>query len=227
MRTRTTTRIGALLALASIALPACTASVPADPAASGGGNLRVGQEYDLGTLDPQVLTSVGDKQMTTNVFEGLTKYELGGVDIVPGLATEWTSNEDGTSWTFQLRKGVQFHKDYGELKASDVVFTLQRLVSKELGSPNASLLSGMEDVRAKDDYTVAIDLSAPDPALTDKLASGYTNIVSERAVREKGEKFARDPIGTGRYQFDHWNPGQETVFTAFEGYWPGFQWSNW
>lgn len=225
------TGIAALLAL-TIMTPACTANIPAESesesgsgseagAGSGCGNLRIGQEYDLGTLDPQVLTSVGDKQMTSNVFEGLTQYQLGGVDIVPGLATEWSSNEDGTSWTFQLREGVQFHDGYGEMTASDVVFTLDRLLSEELASPNASLLEGITDVRAEGDYTVVIELSAPDPALTDKLASGYTDIVSEKAVTERGQEFGRDPVGTGLYQFDHWTPGQETVLTAFDDYWGG------
>lgn len=215
--------IAALVALALMTVSACTADVPADSETGGGerGNLRIGQEYDLGTLDPQVLTSVGDKQMTTNIFEGLTKYELGGVEIVPGLATEWTSNEDGTSWTFQLREGVQFHEGYGELTASDVVFTLERLASTELASPNAALIESVAEVRAEGDYTVVIELSAPDPALTDKLASWYTSIVSEKAVTEKGEEFARDPVGTGPYQFDHWTPGQETVLTAFDEYWDG------
>jgi peptide/nickel transport system substrate-binding protein len=219
-------RVAALAALAALALPACAANVPEESSAGGeggggGGNLRIGQEYDLGTLDPQLITSVGDTQMTSNLFEGLTKYELGGVEIVPGLATEWTPNEDGTSWTFELRKGVNFHKGYGEVKASDVVFTLERLVDEKTGSPNAAQLAGMKEVRAEGDHEVVIELDAPDPALTDKLASRYTSIVSEKAVTEKGEGFARDPIGTGAYQFDHWTPGQETVLTAFEDYWDG------
>jgi ABC-type transport system substrate-binding protein len=219
-------RMAALAGLAALAVSACAADVPADPAAGGGGgggggNLRVGQEYDLGTLDPQVITSVGDTQMTSNLFEGLTKYEVGGVEIVPGLATKWTSNEEGTSWTFDLREGVQFHKEYGEVKASDVVFTLERLVDEKLGSPNAAQFAGMKEVRAEGDRQVVIELNAPDPALTDKLASRYTSIISEKAATERGEEFARDPIGTGPYQFDHWNPGQETVLTAFKDYWGG------
>jgi peptide/nickel transport system substrate-binding protein len=216
------TGIATLLMLA-MAVSACTASLPEQSGAgdAGGGNLRIGQEYDLGTLDPQVLTSVGDKQMTTNIFEGLVKYELGGVKTVPGLATEWSADEAGTTWTFQLRTGVQFHKGYGELTSSDVVFSLERLLDPALASPNASLLSSVQAVRADGPTTVVIELSEPDPALTDKLASWYTGIVSEKAVTEKGATFARDPIGTGPYQFERWTPGQETVLTRFDQYWGG------
>ncbi len=212
-----------LTAATVIAVSACTASPSATSGAPGakGGNLRIGEQYDLGTLDPQVLNSVGDQQMTTNIFEGLTKHKLGGTDIVPGLATDWKSNGSGTSWTFQLRHGVQFQKGYGELKASDVKFMLARLVSPKLASPNASLVKAISDVQTQGDYTVVIDLSSPDPSLLDKLASSYTGIVSEKAVTERGVKFAQDPVGTGPYQFDHWTPGQETVLTAFDKYWGG------
>lgn len=221
---RRNTGIAALAAVTLAALTACTASESATTGASGaggGGNLRIGEQYDLGTLDPQLLNSVTDQQMTTNLFEGLAQHELGGVAVEPDLATEWQSNEEGTSWTFQLREGVQFHDGYGELKASDVVFSLTRLTSEELASPNASLVRAISEVRAEGDYTVVIELAEPDPSLLDKLASPYTAIVSEAAVTEKGEEFGRDPIGTGMYQFDHWTPGQETVLTAFEDYWGG------
>jgi len=216
----------ALTAATVIALSACTASPSATSGTSigsggKGGDLRIGEQYDLGTLDPQVLNSVGDQQMTTNIFEGLTKHKLGGTDIVPGLATDWKSDAAGTSWTFQLRHGVQFQKGYGELKASDVVYTLTRLTSPKLASSNASLVKAISNVHADGDYTVVIGLSAPDPSLTDKLASPYTGIVSEKAVTERGAKFAQEPVGTGPYQFDHWTPGQETVLSAFDKYWGG------
>ncbi|MGH3389763.1 MAG: ABC transporter substrate-binding protein [Actinomadura sp.] len=211
----------ALAALAAIAMTAVTACTASTSDGQGAGDVRIGQEYDLGTLDPAVLTSVGDRQMTANLFEGLVRYKLGGVDVGPGLATEWSHNTKGTSWTFKLRQGVPFQKGYGEMKAGDVAFSLKRILSKELASPNAALLGSVKDVKAEGDYTVVIDLDKPDPSLTDKLASWYTGIVSEKAVTEKGDKFAHDPVGTGPYQFDHWTQGQETVLTANDAYWGG------
>jgi peptide/nickel transport system substrate-binding protein len=225
MHMRRKSWLTALTAASVVALSACTASPSATSSDSGnaasGGDLRIGEQYDLGTLDPQVLNSVGDQQMTTNIFENLTRHKLGGTSLEPGLATGWKSNDAGTSWTFTLRKGVQFQKGYGELKASDVVFTLTRLVDPKLASPNASLVKSIASVQADGDDKVVINLSAPDPSLLDKLASSYTAIVSEKAVTEKGTKFAQDPVGTGPYQFDHWTTGQETVLTGFDKYWGG------
>lgn len=185
------------------------------------GDLRLGMQYDHGTFDPQLLTTVGDKQMSVNLFEGLVRYGLGTVEIEPALATDWEHNEESTEWTFNLREGVPFHKGYGELTSEDVVFTFERLISPELASPNAALMSSIESVEAADPYQVRFTLSKPDPAFLDKLANWFSYIVSKKAVEEKGATFGDDPVGTGMYQFDHWVPQQETVLTAFEEYWGG------
>jgi len=191
----------------------------AAPAARG--ELRIGMQYDHGTLDPGVLTSVTDKQMSTNLFEGLLRYKLGTVSIEPGLAERWVSTPDGKIWTFSLRRGVKFHKGYGVLTARDVKFSFDRIRDPAVKSPYANLLKALDRVEVVDDTTVRFLFKEPDPAFLDKLANSYTSIVSEKAVREKSEKFAHDPVGTGRYQLERWAPQQETVYTAFDGYWGG------
>lgn len=200
----------------------------AGPGASGGaaapakrGELRIAMQYDHGALDPQVLTSVTDKQTASNLFEGLVRYKLGTVEVEPALATEWKPSEDGKIWEFTLRKGVKFHKGFGEMKAGDVTFSLKRLLDPALKSPNAALLKELKSADVVDDYRVRVELKNADPAFLDKLANSFTAIVSEQAVKQKGDKFAHDPVGTGRYQFDHWTPQQETVLTAFDEYWGG------
>ncbi|WP_191089760.1 ABC transporter substrate-binding protein [Nesterenkonia ebinurensis] len=186
-----------------------------------GGTLRIGQEYDLGTLDPAVLSAVGDRQMTANIFEGLLRFEYGTLEIEPALATAWESNEEGTEWTFQLREGVQFHDGYGEMSADDVVFSFERVLDEATGSPNRSLLTTISEIRAEDDYTVVFEMSEPDPSFEYKLTDWYTSIVSREAVEELGDDFQHNPIGTGRYQFENWTQGQETVTVAFEDHWEG------
>ena len=54
------------------------------------------------------------------INESLLAYTVGGVEVIPSLATEYSANEDATEWTFTLRPGVLFH-DGSTLDANDVV----------------------------------------------------------------------------------------------------------
>ena len=56
------------------------------------------------------------------MYEALLSFSVGGVEVEPGLAEDWTTNEDATVWTFKLRDGVKFHNG-AALDASDVVAT--------------------------------------------------------------------------------------------------------
>lgn len=67
------------------------------------------------------------------IYEALLSFSVGGVEVQPGLAEDWTANEDGSVWTFKLRKDVKFHNG-ATLDASDVVATF---VSQwDASSPN-------------------------------------------------------------------------------------------
>lgn len=63
------------------------------------------------------------------LFNRLVEFELGTTTIKPALAESWTISDDGTVYTFKLRKGVKFHsntkfKPSRDFNADDVVFTL-------------------------------------------------------------------------------------------------------
>lgn len=196
-------------------------AAPAAPKAPAKQELRIAMQYDLGNLDPAVFTSVTERQMSTNLYNGLVRYKLGSVQIEPDLAERWDTTPDGKEWTFYLRKGVQFHRNHGELKASDVKFTFDRLKDPALKSAPGKVLDVISKVEARDDHTVKISLRAPDPAFLDKLAGSIGFILSEKALKEKGDKYGQNPIGTGPYMFDKWTPQQETVYVAHPQYFRG------
>lgn len=54
------------------------------------------------------------------INESLLGFELGGGNVVPALATEWSASEDLTEWTFILRQGVKF-SDGSDFNAEDVL----------------------------------------------------------------------------------------------------------
>ena len=63
----------------------------------------------------------------------------------PALAESWDVTPDQLTWTFHLRRGVNFH-DGSPLTADDVVFTYRRIIDEELA--NVDKLSAVTDIRA-------------------------------------------------------------------------------
>jgi peptide/nickel transport system substrate-binding protein len=181
--------------------------------AQDGQTIRLGMAASkVGTIDPIKLTQGVDNWAINHVFDQLVRPPdgLGSAapgDYKPSLAESWEWSEDAKTWTFHLRKGVQFHKGYGELTSEDVKFSYERAANPEAGSVNAISWQNVASVEAPDPYTVVISLKGPDPLLlTSTLFGTNSNVVCKKAVEEKGDGFAMDPIGSGPYQIDSAQP---------------------
>lgn len=122
----------------------------------------------------------------------------------PGLAEKWEMSPDGKTWTFSIRKGVQFHEGYGELTSEDVKYSFERMIDKSsVGSPAQLLRNIIDKVETPDPYKVVVSLKTPYVG----LVGGYLNdtnaggiIVSKKYVTTVGDEKANShPIGTGPY----------------------------
>ena len=69
-----------------------------------------------------------DYALCANLVDSLVEYDKYG-NIIPGLAESWSSNDDMTVWTFNIRKGVKWvdcdGNEVAELKADDWVASAQ------------------------------------------------------------------------------------------------------
>ena len=89
---------------------------------------------DIRSLDPHYGTTTIDYACIDPMFNALVRFKPGDIDpekIQPDLAEGWNVSPDGLNWTFYLRKGVQFHKGYGELTAEDVKYSLEKAANKD------------------------------------------------------------------------------------------------
>ena len=103
-----------------------------------GGTLKMAWASSPRTLDP-ALTIQGDEYMITQAaYDNLTRVDE-KLQPQPMLATRWTSDAQARTWTFTLRQGVKFHHGR-ELKASDVVFTFERILDPKTASPGRTAL---------------------------------------------------------------------------------------
>jgi peptide/nickel transport system substrate-binding protein len=80
------------------------------------------QQTRQGIMDCDVTGSATSQHRASHEFMLDPNRYTGALD--PQLATDWSVSEDGRTWNFKLREGVEFHFGYGEFTAHDVVNSL-------------------------------------------------------------------------------------------------------
>jgi peptide/nickel transport system substrate-binding protein len=209
-----------LKCVAALALIATLMCMPA--AAKTGKVLKIASWEDVNTFDPAYMTS-GERELTVMscLYNGLVKYKEGSWDVVPDLAESWKVSQDGKTVTFKLRKGVMFQKGYGEMTAEDVKFSLERMADPKANSPYKGSWSSLERVDVVNKYTVKLILKHRMVSLFSSVLPMNTGmIVSKKAVLKMGkDKFSFNPVGTGPYELEKWEPKQRLVLKAFTNYW--------
>ncbi len=212
-----------LIALGLIAASSCDATRASLGTQRDPGTLVVAKAADVIALDPARVTDSESIEVGELLFEGLVGWKPGTTEIEPRLATSWQISSDGKTWTFQLRPNVTFH-DHTSLTAEAVVFSFERLLDPKhpqyLGSSGAywrSLLKDIVEVVAVGPNVVEIHVNRPYAPLLGELA--LFPIVSPAAVSTWGDNFALHPVGTGAFELEAWNRGEQVVLHRFEGYW--------
>ena len=189
-----------------------TSSTPSDEVRT---DLHLSLAEVPSVLDPHYLSLIVEQTISAQIYETLIFIEDDGTER-PVLATDYTVSEDGLTYTFNLRQGVLFHNGE-ELKASDVVFTVERC--REAPRMYA-YVEPIASVEAADDYTVVITLSYEYAPFIQYI--GSLQIVNEKFVTEVGDDaLATQTCGTGPYMLNEFVQAQSVSITAFPDYWQG------
>ena len=183
--------------------------------AAGQDTLVVGIITDPLTLDPNDNNMQASHTVKRNIYEPLVTIDDDN-NVVPCLAESWEYEDDYTL-VFHLRKGVLFHNGE-ELKASDVIFTLNRI--REMGAAKLAVEKvDFEKTAAVDDYTVKVVTTKPFAAQIKYFEWPLTCIFNEKAYKESEGDFLKAPIGTGPYKLKQWISGDRIELVANEDYW--------
>ena len=219
-------------AAAAVAAPTATAEpAPAMMEEKPSGTMTVGQK-ELGPFmghpslagNPQIFV-----MQTPPIGESLFTVSS---DLKPVgmLAKSWQASEDGTTWTFQLEEGVQFHKGYGEMTAEDVIWSMRQFGAEGSKHPRASNIRRIwnnENGHAKaiDDYTVEVNAGEPwsevpiNEFLTSPSGAG-TWIISKKQTDELGADEANGQIAaTGSWNLVEFRTGEFWKMEAVEDHW--------
>jgi len=190
--------------------------------AAEGGTLNAGWSGvgEFTTLDPAQINQVLLFQIASNVMSGLTHIDP---DLVaqPDLAIDWTPNEDGTEYTFNLREGVTFHNG-DAFTADDVIYTFER--SRDPAqSIHSSVVENIAGIEKLGPHKILLKLAAPQASLLVKTlerSSGRAmTIVSRGAIESMGlEQYGLTPVGTGPFRITEHQLGQSLTMEKFADY---------
>ncbi|WP_304616200.1 peptide ABC transporter substrate-binding protein [Paracoccus sp. (in: a-proteobacteria)] len=187
------------------------------------------------SLDPAKNTDVEGSDALRSLFEGLMTEDAEG-NMVPGVAEDYEVSEDGLTYTFTLREANW--SDGSPVTADDFVFAWQRVVTPATASEYAwymelmnvanatQIIAGeMEPaelgVRALDDRTLEVTLTAPTPYFLNTLSHATTYPVPRAVVEEHGDNWTRPGtlVGNGAFTLASHNLGVEIVFQKNPEYW--------
>src|SRR5439155_186086 len=120
---------------ASNAPTAAASATPPGPA----GSIPIAMRGDIQSPHPYLSYDIVGISYRENVFDALVEWGYDG-KIVPGIAESW--KVEGTTITFNIRKGVKFHNG-DAVTADDVKFSLDTIKSKDLNSGSASFVQDL------------------------------------------------------------------------------------
>ena len=109
--------------------------------------LRFRLREDPPTIDPAFVTDQVSAAVVRRLHAGLVDFDPETLEIVPRVAERWDISDDGTIYTFHLRKGVLFHNGR-EVTAEDAAWSLRRLVDPATHSQRAWILSPVRGATA-------------------------------------------------------------------------------
>ena len=226
--------LGRRLLLILLLVVTMTPLTAKDSAAAG--ELRLaGPVSGLDSLDPALSRDLASNSVLRQIFRGLVGFD-DALRPVPELAESITPSADGLSYAFRLREHAVFH-DGTPVEAGDVAFSFSRAVSPatadgdvtQLGGPTflgaitgydevvSGQASDLSGVIVEDARNLRIELSAPQSTFVMRLAAVPASIVDREQV-QRDPAWAASPNGSGPFRVTSWNPGEELVLEAHNGY---------
>jgi peptide/nickel transport system substrate-binding protein len=163
---------------------------------------------------------------TVMIYDTLVSIDY-NYEYHPGaLAERWEVSDDGTVVTFYLKKGVKFH-DGSDFNAEVVKWWIEEMLKE--GKCCGYMYEPVKEIEVIDDYTVALHMDAPFPALLYYLSGAWGLIMSQESYERLGpDEYASHPSGTGPFMLEEWVPNDHLTLVKNPDYnwapeWTGHQ----
>ena len=184
------------------------------------------------TLDPALVFEVSSAGYVLEIFGGLVTIDR-NLQIVPDIAETWTISDDGTVYTFTIRRDALFH-DGRPVTAQDFKYSLDRTAllgrtqsvvaeaflgdivgAKDVIRGRAESITGVQVIDAS---TLQITIDAPKSFFIAKLTYSTAFVVDQQQVEANPRNWTRKPNGTGPYKLAEWRVNERIILEANKRY---------
>ena len=182
-------------------------------------------EYsNISSLDPAFSSTLRNIWPVNQIFNGLVQLDK-NLEIKGDIASSWTISEDKRIYTFKIRQDVYFHNSelFGKnltrkVKAKDFEYSFNRLIDNKIASPGYWVFNNVKDFKAINDSIFQIELKKEFDPFLGILSMKYCSVVPHEIVTVLGDKFSKNPIGTGPFKFKKWDENVKLVLSKNKNY---------
>ncbi len=200
---------------AGAALSAMPGGAALAAAAKRGGHFRMGLGHGSTTdsTDPATFTDLYMQTVGSGaLYNYLTEVDA-NVKLQPELAESWDASADASTWTFKLRKGVEFHNGK-TLDAGDVIASVQHHLGEDSKSAAKAILKAIVEMKADGNDTVVFKLKEGNADFPYLMSDYHVAILPA-----KDGKVDTSGVGTGGYMLESFEPGVRTRLKRNPNYW--------
>lgn len=207
------------LSATSLVLGPVLAGCGESSADRGTDRLTVGFPEDSENYDPHQPPYTVSRVIARQITDTLVDQDPKTGKIVPYLAQSWETSEDGSRFTFRLRRDVTF-SDGTAFTAASVKKNLDRIIDLgELSYIGASYLHGYRRTETPDPHTAVVVFDGPNSQFLQAATTQTLGMLADATLGKDPQKVARgDVVGTGPYLLSSYQPGIELVLTRREDY---------
>jgi peptide/nickel transport system substrate-binding protein len=181
--------------------------------------LTVGLMQDLDSPNVTAGFLVSSFELWNLQYATLTDKAADDFETIPGLAESWEASDDGLTYTYTLRDGLEW-SDGEPLTAEDIAWTINTSRDQEWINHSATTVN--LDATAIDERTVQIVSSVPDPKLPTMDVYIVPKHIWEPVSQDAIDTYdALDGVGSGPFTLQEWRSGQSWTMVANPNYWGG------
>ncbi|WP_433218633.1 ABC transporter substrate-binding protein [Dactylosporangium sp. CS-047395] len=204
-----------------------------NPSDKKGGTLKLTIHDNPDSLDPQIAYYANEWNLMKGFFVRTllandTKPGADGLKLVPDLATEVPTPEDGgKKYTFHLKPGVKF-EDGSPVTSKDIKYGIERIFATEVVNAGPKYLVdlldqgqkypgaykdpdpdklGLKSVQTPDDTTIVFTLDKPNSDFLYHMQMPVSSPVQR--AKDNGTQYANHPQSTGPYKFESYDQGKK------------------